>query len=95
MIDATTKGAIGCGDITDVDNDAAGFADPSLCNIACSGDPIHLCGGEARLQVRLFLFLPIPVPTPRQLYEWNGVMNDWHTPENTGRYEVSSSRRNG
>ncbi|KAI0820881.1 hypothetical protein BC628DRAFT_1412846 [Trametes gibbosa] len=60
-----------CGDITDVQNNSPGFADPTLCNIACSGDPIHLCGGEARLQ----------------LYEWSGVMNDWHTPENTGRYE--------
>ncbi|KAI0667510.1 hypothetical protein C8Q78DRAFT_1105323 [Trametes maxima] len=60
-----------CGDITDVQNNSGGFVDESLCNIACSGDPIHLCGGEARLQ----------------LYEWNGVMNDWHTPANTGRYE--------
>ncbi|KAL7277999.1 hypothetical protein ACG7TL_007952 [Trametes sanguinea] len=60
-----------CGDITDVQNNSPGFADPTLCNIPCSGDPIHLCGGEARLQ----------------LYEWNGVMNDWHTPANTGRYE--------
>ncbi|KAI0764219.1 hypothetical protein BD413DRAFT_483077 [Trametes elegans] len=60
-----------CGDITDVENNSPGFVSESLCNIACSGDPIHLCGGEARLQ----------------LYEWNGVMNDWHTPTNTGRYE--------
>ncbi|KAI0364868.1 galactose oxidase [Pilatotrama ljubarskyi] len=60
-----------CGDITDVQNNSPGFADDSLCNIPCSGDPVHLCGGEARLQ----------------LYEWNGVMNDWHTPDNTGRYE--------
>ncbi|KAI0641646.1 hypothetical protein C8Q79DRAFT_918971 [Trametes meyenii] len=60
-----------CGDITDVQNNSGGFVDESLCNIACSGDPIHLCGGEARLQ----------------LYEWNGIMNDWHTPANTGRYE--------
>ncbi|KAI0631805.1 hypothetical protein C8Q77DRAFT_1219134 [Trametes polyzona] len=40
-----------CGDITDVQNNSPGFVDPTLCNIPCSGDPIHLCGGEARLQV--------------------------------------------
>ncbi|KAH9896068.1 hypothetical protein C8Q73DRAFT_463729 [Cubamyces lactineus] len=60
-----------CGDITDVQNNSPGFSDEAECNIACSGDPIHLCGGESRLQ----------------LYEWSGVMNDWKTPEITGRYE--------
>ncbi|PIL32445.1 hypothetical protein GSI_05147 [Ganoderma sinense ZZ0214-1] len=48
-----------------------GFAPESDCNIPCPGDPIHLCGGGDRLQY----------------YTWNGVMNDWKTPANTGRYE--------
>ncbi|KAJ8496398.1 hypothetical protein ONZ51_g1161 [Trametes cubensis] len=60
-----------CGDITDVQNNSPGFSDEAECNIACSGDPIHLCGGESRLQ----------------LYQWSGVMNDWKTPAITGRYE--------
>jgi len=40
--------------------------------MACSGDPLHLCGGANRLQ----------------LYLWNGNLNNWQTPANTGQYEV-------
>ncbi len=39
----------------------------------CPGDPIHLCGDGNRLNT----------------YFWNGPLNDWHMPANTGRYEVS------
>ncbi|KAF8882972.1 copper radical oxidase [Infundibulicybe gibba] len=54
---------------------AAGMEDiwtGSECNTPCPGDPIHLCGSGDRLS----------------LYFWNGTMNVWHTPTNTGRYEV-------
>lgn len=40
--------------------------------MACSGDPIHLCGGAQRLQ----------------LYFYNGGIDTWHTPQDTGYYEV-------
>lgn len=42
----------GCGDIEDVTANSPGFSDESNCNIACSGDPIHLCGGPNLLQVK-------------------------------------------
>ncbi|KAI9457229.1 copper radical oxidase [Lactarius psammicola] len=59
-----------CGDVADVTNNA-GTAPESECNIACSGDPIHLCGGPSRLN----------------LYLWNGPLTTWNTPTNIGRYE--------
>lgn len=43
------------------------------CNIPCTGDPIHLCGGANRYTY----------------YTWDGTMNVWHKPTNVGRYEVS------
>ncbi|KAF7792196.1 hypothetical protein EIP86_003229 [Pleurotus ostreatoroseus] len=48
-----------------------GFAPAADCSMPCSGDPAHLCGGPDRLQY----------------YTWNGSLNVWHTPANTGRYE--------
>ncbi|KAH7925711.1 copper radical oxidase-like protein [Leucogyrophana mollusca] len=60
-----------CGDITDVTANGGTFAPETDCNMACSGDPIHLCGAGDRLS----------------LYYWSGTMNEWHTPENTGYYE--------
>ena len=43
----------------------------SECNMLCNGDPYHLCGGQQRLQ----------------LYQWDGDLNVWHEPSNTGHYE--------
>ncbi|KAI0808290.1 hypothetical protein C8Q74DRAFT_1189458 [Fomes fomentarius] len=60
-----------CGDVEDVGKTSPGLAADSDCNIACTGDPIHLCGGENRLQY----------------YKWNVTMNDWKRPANIGRYE--------
>ncbi|KAI0925387.1 hypothetical protein AcV7_005644 [Taiwanofungus camphoratus] len=60
-----------CGDIEDVEEYSPGFANATDCSMPCSGDPIHLCGGPERLQ----------------LYYWNGSLDVWHTPENTGYYE--------
>ncbi|KAI0697984.1 copper radical oxidase [Cytidiella melzeri] len=60
-----------CGDVSDVAANSPGFGAESDCVIPCSGDPIHLCGGAERLQY----------------YAWNGTLNLWHTPANTGRYE--------
>ncbi|RPD53575.1 galactose oxidase [Lentinus tigrinus ALCF2SS1-7] len=60
-----------CGDLADVKNHGATLAPESDCNIACTGDPIHLCGGGNRLSY----------------YTWNGTLTDWKTPENIGRYE--------
>ena len=46
----------------------------SDCNLSCSGDPIHLCGGGNRLTT----------------YYWTGTpLNVWNTPANTGYYEAS------
>lgn len=40
-----------CGDVSDVTTNSAGPAPETDCNIPCSGDPLHLCGGPLRLQV--------------------------------------------
>ncbi|KIY43224.1 copper radical oxidase [Fistulina hepatica ATCC 64428] len=60
-----------CGDISDVMANGGVMGMESECTMACSGDPIHLCGGPQRLQ----------------LYYWNGDMNVWNAPENIGYYE--------
>lgn len=61
-----------CGDVTDIQTQT-NITDDSECNISCSGDPVHLCGGGLRLTT----------------YFLNETRNVWHTPENTGYYEVS------
>lgn len=59
------------------------FGLDSECNEVCPGDPLHICGDGDRLTT----------------YFWNktGVapLTTWHTPANTGFYEVrfSSYRR--
>ncbi|KAI9440983.1 copper radical oxidase [Lactarius indigo] len=60
-----------CGDVADITNNGGKTAAESDCSTACSGDPLHLCGGTWRLQ----------------LYLWNGALNTWSTPANIGRYE--------
>jgi len=60
-----------CGDITDVTNNDGVFGAASECTTPCPGDPIHICGDGDRLTT----------------YFWNGTMNNWHTPANTGFYE--------
>ena len=53
------------------------MAPESDCAAACSGDPIHLCGGSERLS----------------LYFWSqeDPLYVWHTPEVTGFYEYFMS----
>ncbi|KAJ8597264.1 copper radical oxidase-like protein [Rhizopogon salebrosus TDB-379] len=60
-----------CGDITDVAANGATYGPDSGCLIPCTGDPYHWCGGESKLTT----------------YYWNGTMNNWNTPANTGYYE--------
>ncbi|KAF8452229.1 hypothetical protein L210DRAFT_3499268 [Boletus edulis BED1] len=64
-----------CGDISDVTSNGGTYVADSECNMACSGDPIHLCGAGNRLTT----------------YYWNGTtpLYVWNTPENTGYYEAS------
>ena len=64
----------GCGDVEDIAANGGQNASETDCSFPCSGDPIHLCGGAERLS----------------LYEWEGGLNNWHTPENTGSYEVNA-----
>jgi hypothetical protein len=64
--------SIGCGDVEDITNNGGTTALETDCTMACSGDPLHLCGGAQRLQ----------------LYLWNGTLNNWQVPANIGRYEV-------
>jgi hypothetical protein len=64
--------SLGCGDVADISNNHGTTAAEADCNMTCSGDPSHLCGGFWRLQ----------------LYLWKGTLNTWHTPSNIGRYEV-------
>ncbi|KAG1865028.1 copper radical oxidase-like protein [Suillus subalutaceus] len=60
-----------CGDVSDITAVDGTYVSDSQCNMACSGDPIHLCGAGNRLST----------------YYWNGTMNTWNTPANTGYYE--------
>ena len=60
-----------CGDVADLTTNGATTAPEADCSMACSGDPVHICGGPNRLSY----------------YKWNGDLNTWHTPANTGRYE--------
>jgi hypothetical protein len=63
---------IGCGDVEDITSNGGTTAPETDCTVACSGDPLHLCGGAQRLQ----------------LYLWNGTLNNWQMPANIGQYEV-------
>lgn len=60
-----------CGDVEDIAANGGVMSPESDCDMLCSGDPYHLCGGPQRLQ----------------LYEWNGNLNVWNEPQNTGHYE--------
>ncbi|KAJ6565672.1 copper radical oxidase [Mycena sp. CBHHK59/15] len=60
-----------CGDVSDVTASSVSLQPESDCNLPCSGDPIHLCGGGNRIQY----------------YVWTGLAHVWNTPEITGRYE--------
>lgn len=60
-----------CGDVSDVTKSGVALTPASDCNLPCSGDPIHLCGGGDRIQY----------------YIWTGPSHVWHTPQITGRYE--------
>ncbi|KAJ7025972.1 galactose oxidase [Mycena alexandri] len=60
-----------CGDVSDVTASGVTLQPETDCNLACSGDPIHLCGGGARIQY----------------YTWAGPTHVWHEPKITGRYE--------
>ncbi|KAI0294118.1 galactose oxidase [Multifurca ochricompacta] len=60
-----------CGDVADITANGGTTAAETDCSMACSGDPLHLCGGAQRLQ----------------LYLWNGNLHNWNTPANPGHYE--------
>jgi hypothetical protein len=62
-----------CGDITDVAANKGVFGAESECGTPCPGNPLYLCGDGNRLNT----------------YYWNGTMNNWKTPKNTGFYEVN------
>ena len=80
--------------MSDVEQYSAGFGAESDCSMPCSGDPIHLCGGPNRLQVNsLYSADEHILIVWDQLYYWNGNIDVWHTPENTGYYEVHVSLR--
>ena len=66
---------LGCGDVADITNNGGTTAAETNCSTACSGDSSHLCGGPQKLQ----------------LYLWNGVLNNWQTPANIGKYEVRTN----
>ena len=65
----------GCGDVQDITTNGGATAPETDCSMACSGDPLHLCGGPQRLQ----------------LYLWSGTLTNWQTPSNIGFYEVRTS----
>ncbi|KAJ7905890.1 glyoxal oxidase N-terminus-domain-containing protein [Mycena leptocephala] len=64
-----------CGDVTDVTASGVSLAEESSCNLPCPADPIHLCGGGARIQY----------------YVWTGPAHNWINPKITGRYESHRS----
>ena len=63
-----------CGDVSDVTNNNGVFGAESECDTPYPGDPTTICGSGNRLTT----------------YYWNGVLNNWQTPANIGRYEVRS-----
>ena len=63
---------LGCGDVADITTNSGTTAPESDCTMPCTGDSLHLCGDNFRLQ----------------LYLWKGTLNTWDTPTNMGRYEV-------
>ena len=67
-----TSTSLGCGDVADISVNGGTTASEGDCNIACSGDSSHLCGGTQRLQ----------------LYLWSGTLNNWHHPSIIGEYKV-------
>ena len=67
-----TSTSLGCGDVADISANGGTTAPEGDCNIACSGDFSHLCGGTQRLQ----------------LYLWDGTLNNWHYPSVIGEYKV-------
>jgi hypothetical protein len=69
----------GCGDVQDITANGGATAPETDCSMACSGDPLHLCGGPQRLQ----------------LYLWSGTLTTWNTPSNIGRYEVRTYLAHG
>jgi len=69
-----TCSLIDCGDLTDLEANNGAPGSENQCNMPCAGDPIHICGGSLKMS----------------LYKWQGQMNVWHTPTNTGHYEVRS-----
>ncbi|KAG8215860.1 hypothetical protein J3R82DRAFT_7816 [Butyriboletus roseoflavus] len=80
-----------CGDVSDVTTNGGTYVDNSECNMACSGDPIYLCGGPGRLTTCCWTGTP--------LYDWNTPenMRQQHggehlsTPNSTGAYELDIS----
>lgn len=63
-----------CGDFSNIVNAGATFTPESDCNMACSGDPAHLCGGPSRISY----------------YAWTGPdLYEWHRPTGSaaGSYE--------
>ncbi|KAJ7513073.1 galactose oxidase [Mycena galericulata] len=60
-----------CGDVSDVTAAGVALTPESDCDLPCSGDPIHLCGGGDRISY----------------YIQTEPTHVWHTPEVTGRYE--------
>ncbi|KAJ6574202.1 copper radical oxidase [Mycena capillaripes] len=65
-----------CGDLSDVEAAGVQLAPDSDCNMPCTGDPIHLCGGGNRIQY----------------YNWTGApLYVWNKPTtNIGYYEVNA-----
>lgn len=52
-----------CGDLSDVTDNSPGFVNDTECNLVCSGDPIHICGGDSLLSVSLSIFMAYPCLT--------------------------------
>ncbi|KAJ7785161.1 galactose oxidase [Mycena maculata] len=61
-----------CGDVSDVTAAGVSLQPASDCDLPCSGDPLHLCGGGDRITY----------------YVWTGPSYVWHTPEVTGHVVV-------
>lgn len=63
-----------CGDFSNIVNSGATFTPESDCNMACSGDAAHLCGGPSRISY----------------YAWTGpALYEWHRPTGSaaGEYQ--------
>ncbi|KAF8556655.1 DUF1929-domain-containing protein [Imleria badia] len=63
-----------CGDTSDITTNGGTYVADSQCNIACSGDPIHLCGAGNRLTTYYWTGTPLYLKTDDHQFLIGGLI---------------------